>query len=95
MSERERHPRASGASGADQDLAQTLPEFRDIHRLLVDSVSDYAIFVLDPQGCIQTWNAGAERLKGYRAEEILGQHLSRFYTAEDQRDVIASEGVQS
>ena len=85
MSEREPHPRASGASGADQNLAQTLPEYRDIHRLLVDSVSDYAIFVLDPQGCIQTWNAGAERLKGYRAEEILGRHFSVFYSAEAVR----------
>jgi PAS domain S-box-containing protein len=48
-------------------------------RLLVNGTADYAIFMLDPQGHIVTWNAGAERLKGYAAEEIIGQHFSRFY----------------
>src|SRR5215469_14604524 len=52
-------------------------------RALVSSVKDYAIFMLDPSGKIETWNAGAERTKGYRAEEIIGQHMSRFYTPED------------
>jgi len=52
-------------------------------RALVSSVKDYAIFMLDPTGRIETWNAGAERTKGYRAEEIIGQHMSRFYTPED------------
>lgn len=52
-------------------------------RLLVEGVTDYAIYMLDPLGNIATWNAGAERFKGYRAEEILGQHFSRFYTPED------------
>jgi PAS domain S-box-containing protein len=51
-------------------------------RLLVESVRDYAIFMLDPEGRILTWNAGAERIKGYRAEEIIGQHFSRFYPPE-------------
>lgn len=48
-------------------------------RLLVQGTEDYAIFMLDPDGCIASWNTGAERLKGYRAEEIIGQHFSRFY----------------
>src|SRR5882762_8401654 len=48
-------------------------------RLLVESVRDYAIFMLDPNGIVLTWNAGAERFKGYRAAEIIGQHFSRFY----------------
>jgi len=52
-------------------------------RLLVDAVVDYAIFLLDPGGRILTWNAGAARIKGYTAEEIIGQHFSRFYTAPD------------
>jgi PAS domain S-box-containing protein len=52
-------------------------------RALVSSVKDYAIFMLDPTGRIETWNAGAERTKGYTAEEIIGQHMSRFYTPED------------
>ena len=51
-------------------------------RLLVESVRDYAIFMLDPNGVVLTWNAGAERFKGYRADEIIGQHFSRFYPPE-------------
>lgn len=51
-------------------------------RLLVESVRDYAIFMLDPEGRVVTWNAGAERFKGYRAHEIIGQHFSRFYPPE-------------
>ncbi|HLL52334.1 MAG TPA: PAS domain-containing sensor histidine kinase [Myxococcaceae bacterium] len=52
-------------------------------RLLTESVKDYAIFMVDPAGRVATWNAGAERIKQYRADEILGQHLSRFYPPED------------
>jgi len=52
-------------------------------RLLVATVVDYAIFLLEPDGTIASWNAGAERIKGYRAEEIIGAHVSRFYTPED------------
>jgi PAS domain S-box-containing protein len=54
-------------------------------QLLIESVKDYAIFILDPRGNVATWNAGAERIKGYRAEEIIGSHFSRFYPAEDVR----------
>jgi len=53
-------------------------------RLLVDSVKDYAIFLLDPDGRVATWNQGAERIKGYKASEIIGQHFSRFYPKEAQ-----------
>jgi PAS domain S-box-containing protein len=52
-------------------------------RLLIASVTDYAILTLDERGCIASWNLGAERIKGFRAEEILGQHFSRFYPPED------------
>jgi formate hydrogenlyase transcriptional activator len=51
-------------------------------RLLVEGAGDYAIFMLDPEGRVATWNSGAERIKGYRAEEILGQHFSKFYPQE-------------
>ena len=54
----------------------------DLYRLLVDRVLDYAIFALDPQGYILSWNAGAERLKGYSASEIIGKHFSIFYPPE-------------
>jgi len=52
-------------------------------RLLVESVADYAIFMLDADGYVATWNLGAFRIKGYRAEEIVGQHFSKFFTSED------------
>ena len=55
----------------------------DSFRLLVESVKDYAIYMLDVDGCIKSWNAGAERIKGYKAAEIIGQHVSRFYPPED------------
>jgi PAS domain S-box-containing protein len=51
----------------------------DAFRLLVESTVDYAIFMLDPDGCIASWNAGARRIKGYEAEEIIGRHFSTFY----------------
>jgi PAS domain S-box-containing protein len=54
-------------------------------RLFVEAVQDYAIFMLDPEGCISTWNTGAERIKGYKASDIIGQHFSRFYSEEDVR----------
>ncbi len=53
-------------------------------RLLVNGVIDYALFMLDPNGIVTSWNAGAERIKGYTAGEIIGQHFSRFYTATDR-----------
>jgi PAS domain S-box-containing protein len=52
-------------------------------RLLVEGTKDYAIFMLDPHGHVVTWNLGAERIKGYKGEEIIGQHFSRFYPRED------------
>ncbi len=51
--------------------------------LLVDAVEEYAILMLEPDGTVATWNAGAERIKGYTAEEIVGQHFSVFYEADD------------
>jgi len=62
---------------------ETLRVSEERFRLLLGSVRDYAIYMLDPTGHVVSWNAGAEQIKGYRAEEIIGQHFSRFYTAED------------
>jgi PAS domain S-box-containing protein len=53
-------------------------------RLLVQGVTDYSIFMLDPEGRVTNWNAGAQRIKGYSPDEIIGEHFSRFYTPEDQ-----------
>src|SRR5919201_5312983 len=55
---------------------------RDALHLLVDGVTDYAIFLLDASGHVVSWNPGAERIKGYRADEIIGEHFSRFYPQE-------------
>jgi PAS domain S-box-containing protein len=55
---------------------------RDVFRLLVNSIRDYAIFVLDPEGYVLTWNRGAQVLKGYAKEEIIGKHFSQFYLPE-------------
>ena len=52
--------------------------------MLVQGVVDYSMFMLDPNGIVVNWNAGAERIKGYYANEIIGQHFSRFYTQEDR-----------
>jgi PAS domain S-box-containing protein len=63
-------------------------ESEDRFRLLVSGIKDYAIFMLDPDGCILLWNDGAERLKGYKADEIIGRHFSTFYPAGDvQADI--------
>ncbi len=64
-----------------EDLRQSEERFK----LLVESVRDYAIFMLDPEGHVLTWNAGAERFKGYRAEEIIGKHFSVFYPADSRQ----------
>ena len=64
----------------------------EIFGLLVDAVKDYAIIMLGPDGRVASWNPGAERIKGYRAEEIIGRHFSCFYTDEDiERDKPARE----
>jgi PAS domain S-box-containing protein len=65
--------------GAPEAAADSEERFR----LLVESVADYAIFMLDPNGYVQTWNVGAERIKGYQAAEIIGKHFSIFYPPED------------
>lgn len=70
-------------SNGFQDSERALEETPDIHRLLVASVQDYAIFVLDARGYIRTWNPGAERLKAYTPEEAIGQHFSIFYSPDD------------
>jgi len=66
-----------GRPGGDQVISA------ELYEQLVNSIVDYAVFMLDSEGRITTWNPGAERTKGYKANEIIGQHFSRFYTSED------------
>ena len=67
-----------------QMAQQHLLEGERAYRRLIDAVVDYAIFQLDPEGIVTTWNPGAERIKGYSANEIIGKHFSAFYTKEDR-----------
>ncbi len=80
---------ANSGAGFDRHSASTQQapggiahETGELHRLLVESVDDYAIFALDPDGYILSWNAGAQRFKGYTADEIIGKHFSIFYPPE-------------
>lgn len=69
--------------GSQPHLEQEVRQSEQRFRLLVEAVKDYAIFMLDPSGVIETWNEGARRLKGYEASEIIGKHFSTFYTPKD------------
>ena len=64
-----------------------------MYRLLVQGVADYAIYMLDPDGTVANWNAGAQRAKGYTADEIVGKHFSCFYTPEDRADGLPWRGL--
>ena len=64
-------------------------------RMLVQGVTDYAIFMLDPKGFMANWNAGAARIKGYAAEEIIGRHFSQFYTEEDRREGVPERALET
>ncbi len=65
----------------------------EMFRSMVEGVKDYAIFLLDPQGHVVTWNAGAERIKGYTADEIIGQHFSVFFSIEDRERGLPQRGL--
>lgn len=66
-----------------KQMEEHLRKSEEHFHLLIEGARDYAIFMLNPQGQVASWNAGAERIKGYRSEEIIGQHFSRFYLQED------------
>lgn len=68
---------------AQREYVEALRQSEERFRLLVDCVKDYAIFMLDPQGFVVSWNAGAARIKGYTREEIVGRHFSQFYLPEE------------
>ncbi|MDI3567611.1 PAS domain S-box protein [Bradyrhizobium sp. Arg816] len=72
-----------------------LRESEQQFRLMVQSVTDYAIYMLDVEGNVASWNAGAQRIKGYGPEEIIGRHFSNFYTEEDRAAGIPRTGLQT
>ena len=63
--------------------------------MLVEAVTDYAIYMLDPTGIVTSWNPGARRFKGYEESEIIGEHFSRFYTEEDRRTELPQRALQT
>jgi PAS domain S-box-containing protein len=71
-----------------------LRESDERFRLLVEGATDYALFMLDPEGYVVSWNRGAERLKGYSADEIIGKHFSHFYAEEDVRKGMPAKGLR-
>jgi PAS domain S-box-containing protein len=78
-----------------QAAQDALQESERQFRMLVDSVVDYALFTLDPNGIVTNWNSGAERIKGYAAEEIIGQHFSRFYTESDRSAGVPARALRT
>ena len=82
---------ASPGAGYTSSLEDEVRQFR----LLLNGVTDYAIYMLDPQGRIKTWNQGGERIKGYRPDEIIGSHFSRFYTPDDIASGAPARGLET
>src|SRR6201990_657142 len=78
MASKSKAPRKNDSTHAGQEM-----ENAELAQLLVENVKDYAIKILDPAAHILTWTPTAERLKGWKADEIIGQHFSKFYTPED------------
>ncbi len=78
---------------SDLFLASLTQEGR--YRLLVEAVTDYAIYMLDASGVVTSWNPGAQRFKGYTENEIIGQHFSRFYTPEDQETGLPARALET
>ena len=74
---------------------QTLRRSEEQFRLLVQSVTNYAIYMLDPEGHVTSWNSGAERIKGYKADEVIGRHFSSFYTEEDREIGLPRSGLSA
>jgi PAS domain S-box-containing protein len=74
---------------------QNLEESEGRYRRLVEAVVDYAIFQLDPTGLVTTWNAGAERIKGYSRDQIVGRHFSQFYTKEDRAAGVPQRALET
>jgi len=77
-----------------KQIEENLRQTEERARLMVQSIKDYAIFMLDPEGRVMTWNSGAERLKGYREEEIIGRHFSHFYPQEKIREGFPEEELK-
>lgn len=100
-----RLPGCDGAASGFAKIVRDMTDKRQAHeavleserkfRLLVQGVTDYALFMLSPQGIVTNWNSGAARIKGYEADEIIGAHFRRFYTPEDAAQGLPERGLQT
>ena len=80
---------------SERKMAETeLHRSEEQFRLLVQGVTDYAIYMLNPDGTVASWNLGAQRIKGYQPEEIIGRHFSSFYTDEDRADNLPKQALE-
>jgi PAS domain S-box-containing protein len=97
---RDQHGQLLGFAKITRDLSErkaaeeVLRRSQEQFRLLVQGVTDYAIYMLDPDGNVSSWNAGAERIKGYQPDEIIGQHFSQFYTDEDRAGELPRKALE-
>jgi PAS domain S-box-containing protein len=82
-----------GRKSVQTDVEAVISE-SERYRILVEGITDYAVYMLDPQGKIVSWNAGAQRFKGYERAEIIGRHFSQFYTEEDQKTNLPARALQ-
>src|SRR5207249_7359018 len=78
-----------------QLVMQATRESEQRFQLLVQGVTDYAIYMIDPGGCITNWNAGAARIKGYSEQEVIGKHFSMFYTDEDRKADVPAHALRT
>ena len=78
------------ANRADEPAAM-----KDPYRLLVENITDYAIYMLEPDGIVANWNRGAQRFKGYTSDDIVGQHFSRFFTDKDRAEGLLQHILQT
>jgi PAS domain S-box-containing protein len=98
---RDEHGKTIGFAKVTRDVTerqrahQSLVESEARYRRLVEGVTDYAIFQLDPTGLVASWNPGAERIKGYTRDEIVGQHFSAFYTDEDVKTKLPERALRT
>ena len=98
---RDQHGKTIGFAKVTRDVTerqrahQALVESEASYRRLVEGVTDYAIFQLDPAGLVTTWNPGAQRIKGYTRDEIVGRHFSAFYTEEDVKTKLPERALRA